>query len=139
MARAKALSNVIGGDPGTSWRLGRNSEANGWTTNNEFKPKGVVPACPLIVYTTNLGSLKQMASTPSGAQFLGQNYNAAFFDKISKYGKTAATDFYNGGVYVGMATFTTNDATKQTQTKACFIPGTTSIGVGAFAGTTTKP
>lgn len=137
---AQSLQNIIGDEPGAAKYLLRRSAANGWTDYlsrlDHTKTQLVVPQ---INYYANIGSLKQMASTPSGKQFLAQNYNAAFFNSISKYGKVPEDNFYNGGVVVGTAVFTTNDSTAQTMSKKIVFPSTTSIGVGAFAGTTTKP
>ena len=139
---AQSLQGIIGSNAGAAWKLGNRSRANGWDKEDMLSYDKVQLVVPKISYdNVNLGSLKQMASTPSGngLQFLGQNYNAAFFNTISKYGKVPENNFYNGGVYAGVAVFTTNDSTEQTMSKHVFIPSTTSIGVGAFARTTTKP
>jgi len=137
---AQSLQNIIGDEPGAAKQLLKRSAANGWTDYlNSLDYQKTQLVVPQINYNMNIGSLKQMASTPSGAQFLAQNYNAAFFNKISKYGKVPEDNFYKGGVVVGTAVFTTNDSTAQTMSKKIVFPSTTSIGVGAFAGTTTKP
>jgi len=137
---AQSLQNIIGDEPGAAWKLGNRSKANGWEKQSMLSYDKVQLIVPQISYSdVNLGSLKQTQPTPSGAQFLAQNYNAAFFNKISKYGKVPEDNFYNGGVYVGTAVFTTNDSTEQTMSRKVFFPSTTSIGVGAFSNATVAP
>lgn len=136
-----SINNQIGA--GGFYFMARNSAANGWEVDSNakgFSPKTEqAKVVPHVFYANQpIGSLKQNKAVPSGAQFLSQNYNADAFAKMFPKVKVPATDFVNGGVIVGRATFTTNNTAQQTVTKSIVFTDT-SVGVGAFTNAAQAP